>query len=271
MKRNNIRIDGLNISYLEENCHQKESILFIHGNSLNAALFENLLLSQHLKDYRMIALDLPGNGQSQHSKNPTADYTFHSLCATMVELVNVLKLEQLILFGHSLGGHLAVMLLPALKEKVKGVIKLCSPPLSSLKDIPSAFGAHPSMQYAFAGELTNEEMHILASGYGKEENSKEFVSAIKQSDPKFRDSLGTELSGEFYPNEIEIMNNFKGEILLLQGEESPLENKSYLINLPITNLHTEKIVIIKDGSHSCFLDCKEDVLNITSNYLKSLK
>ena len=87
MKPNNIKINNSQIHFLEANPSANVCILFIHGNSLSAATFEKQLNSKELSEYRMIALDLPGCGQSEKLNH----YSLQKLSELLVEFI--LKLE----------------------------------------------------------------------------------------------------------------------------------------------------------------------------------
>ncbi|RLA00888.1 MAG: alpha/beta hydrolase, partial [Gammaproteobacteria bacterium] len=45
-------------------------LLFIHGNSSSKSVFSKQLSSDLAKKYRLIALDLPGHGDSDNALNP---------------------------------------------------------------------------------------------------------------------------------------------------------------------------------------------------------
>ncbi|RYF97006.1 MAG: alpha/beta hydrolase [Chitinophagaceae bacterium] len=112
---------GIELCYLDEGTGG-ETMLFIHGLANYAPGWKKNI--EHLKgSYRCIAPDLPGNGLSEGGNHP---YSIHYFSYVIKELLEELKITNVTLVGHSMGGQIALTL--ALKEPtlVKKVI-LCAP------------------------------------------------------------------------------------------------------------------------------------------------
>jgi pimeloyl-ACP methyl ester carboxylesterase len=96
-------VQGIEIAYMDEG-EGPHTLLFLHGlGSYAPAWNKNLAL---LKDhYRCIAIDFPGYGFSQKG-----NYAFTmSFFAEIVEdFITTLKLGDVILVGHSMGGQVAM-------------------------------------------------------------------------------------------------------------------------------------------------------------------
>lgn len=109
--------DKVEIAYMDEG-HGAETILFIHGlGSYSPAWKRNI---ESLKDhYRCIAIDLPGYGKS--SKNPHSGQM--SYYADIVnEFAQELKLKNVILAGHSMGGQISMVTSLHYPDMVKKLI-----------------------------------------------------------------------------------------------------------------------------------------------------
>jgi pimeloyl-ACP methyl ester carboxylesterase len=82
-------------------------LLVLHGWLDNAGSFARLapLLAER---YRVIALELPGHGHSDH---PAAGANYHYLdhVQTVLEAARVLRLQRYTLLGHSLGAGIAAL------------------------------------------------------------------------------------------------------------------------------------------------------------------
>lgn len=106
--------DGLEIAYIEEGSGE-ETILYIHGLGSNKwAWVKNMSLSptpsvsaSEPKQYRCIALDLVGYGQSSAGDFP---YTMAFFADVIKRFIEVLKLKNVTLVGHSMGGQIAMTL-----------------------------------------------------------------------------------------------------------------------------------------------------------------
>ncbi len=105
-----------NIAYTDTGTGS-QTILFIHGLSTYSMCWvQNILELQ--KNYRCIAIDLPGNGLSDRGDFA---YSMHFFAAVLEEFITQLKLTNLTLAGHSMGAQIAITLLahrPDLAEKL---------------------------------------------------------------------------------------------------------------------------------------------------------
>ena len=99
-----VKISNLRLSVKCWGNPKDEPMLAFHGWLDNAATFDNLapLLNQH----RVISIDLPGHGFSQHRPVGSA-YHFSDLIIDIIEVIDVLCLEKVSLLGHSMGAGVA--------------------------------------------------------------------------------------------------------------------------------------------------------------------
>lgn len=108
--------NGIEIAYTETGAGSK-TLLFIHGLGSNKKSWQKNIAA--LKDrYRCIALDLPGYEESSKGAYP---FSMHFFAETVAEFIRYLKLEQLTLVGHSMGGQVSITLAlaqPSLIEKL---------------------------------------------------------------------------------------------------------------------------------------------------------
>ena len=80
-----------------------QTIVFLHGIGGNLDSFATQMAG--LKNFRSIALNLPGYGQSSRGKWPPS---FESLSARLSDFIKALQLGSVHLVGHSIGGMLAI-------------------------------------------------------------------------------------------------------------------------------------------------------------------
>ncbi len=102
-----IEVDGMQLRYREwgERRADRPSLVFIHGFANSQQSFRRI--APYLeKDYHVIALDLPGFGLS--AKPVDHDYGNGSQAQVVTDLIAALKLESVVVGGHSLGGALAL-------------------------------------------------------------------------------------------------------------------------------------------------------------------
>jgi len=94
-------------------------VLAFHGWLDNAATFDNL--APLLPELRILSLDLPGHGHSDHRASGSA-YYFIDMVMDVIEVADVLGLESFSLLGHSMGAGVATYLAGTLQEKIDYVI-----------------------------------------------------------------------------------------------------------------------------------------------------
>ncbi len=98
-----VRLSGMTIAY-RENDGAGHPVLYIHGNSSSSKTFEKQLQASH---HRCIALDLPGHGDSDRFATHT-EYGIPAYAKIVAELAQALDIEEAVIVGWSLGGHVAL-------------------------------------------------------------------------------------------------------------------------------------------------------------------
>ena len=111
----------LMIAYVDEgnkNLPAEKTIILIHGLGSYLKAW-NRNIPELAKDYRVIAIDLPGYGKSGKMPHP-GSMTWYA--SAIVKLMDHLKLEKAWIGGHSMGGQIAMVMSLYHPEKVQGLI-----------------------------------------------------------------------------------------------------------------------------------------------------
>jgi len=85
--------------YYEVRGEADDAIVFIHGWSSSIQSWKYQL--NNFKDYKVIAIDLPGHGKS--SKDLGKNYTMELLVNSVKKVLENENIEEATLFGHSMG------------------------------------------------------------------------------------------------------------------------------------------------------------------------
>ena len=117
-----MKIDGLNINYLDYGNKNGKAIVLLHGWGQNIEMM-NMLGKPFEKDFRIIVIDFPGFGNSDEPKEVMGVGEYTSVVEKMLIKLNI---DSPILIGHSFGGRVAVKF--ASRNKTDRVI-LLSPAL----------------------------------------------------------------------------------------------------------------------------------------------
>jgi pimeloyl-ACP methyl ester carboxylesterase len=122
MKRAWFTFQGQQISYATAGRPEKPALLFIHGWSSHLGVWERLIQALE-DDYYCIALDLIGFGDS--SKPRQNMHSIANQAALVLALADHLKVKQMTLVGHSMGGQIAFWIAArAAPRRVEQVISI---------------------------------------------------------------------------------------------------------------------------------------------------
>ncbi len=113
--------DGVRISYTSVG-HGEPGIVFIHGWTCDQTHWR-FQVPEFRKSFRVVTLDLPGHGASGANRK---SWSIDGLGADVATLVRGLKLKQVILVGHSMGGPVALAAAPKLRGTVRGIVAVDS-------------------------------------------------------------------------------------------------------------------------------------------------
>lgn len=120
ISRNFIETSSGKIAYFETSGKTKPIIL-IHGNSCSKEFMMRQLDELGLK-YKMIAIDLPGHGESDNARTPAKDYTVTGYACLVSEVIRKLNLEPVVVVGWSLGGEIAIEMMALFSNLLRGVV-----------------------------------------------------------------------------------------------------------------------------------------------------
>ena len=116
----NYQLDHISLSALAHGDKEQPLVLCLHGYLDNAASFIPLMKSNSLRNRRIIALEWPGHGHSQH-RNNGAHYHFLDYVSDLVALFAHNNWPAIDIVAHSMGAMVASAFAAAFPEKVKSL------------------------------------------------------------------------------------------------------------------------------------------------------
>lgn len=116
--------DGLGLHVLEWS-GEGVPFLLVHGFGHEAHVWDELIPAI-APYYRTLALDLRGHGESE--ADPKQRYTYDAQVEDLEAVTRELRLERLVLMGHSLGGRIAALFAAHHPERMAGLILVDSGP-----------------------------------------------------------------------------------------------------------------------------------------------
>lgn len=118
-----IKLGNMHLAYISKG--EGLPIIMVHGLGGNATHWQRNIESLS-KNYKCIAVDLPGYGSSDKvlSNDSTAQLSFYA--TILLQFIEALKLNQVALMGHSMGAQVAILTALKAPEKISKLI-LISP------------------------------------------------------------------------------------------------------------------------------------------------
>lgn len=102
----NIELNGVNVSYLDNQSNSQNVILFVHGYSASKDNWNQL--AYRLNDqYRLIAIDLLGHGKTD--LDPNNNYLLMNQVKLLQDFIAALNISKIHLIGNSMGGGVSLL------------------------------------------------------------------------------------------------------------------------------------------------------------------
>ncbi len=247
-----VLVQNIEISYKTNN-RTPPTIMFLHGNSLSSETFRYQYQAGTLDELNLLAIDFPGHGDSQWSKNPEKEYSLFGLRDIILELIKKLKIGKFLFAGHSLGGHVAIECLPYLKN-CNGIMLWGTPPVKLPLDISEVFLPNPEISLFYKSNLSDDERASLVKQLVQDKHHDLINNIIKKSDPQFRASLSQSLTEGKVSDEKKILQNSNINLALLHGSNDPIIKADYLHKLSELRLWKNNVQVIPNAGHSAQLD-----------------
>jgi pimeloyl-ACP methyl ester carboxylesterase len=102
---NHLDLHGERVAYVDEG--RGEVLLLLHGMAGSSQTWRSVIKPLS-RQFRVIAPDLPGHGEST---KPRSDYSLGAFAALLRDLLDELGVSRATIVGHSLGGGVAMQLL----------------------------------------------------------------------------------------------------------------------------------------------------------------
>jgi pimeloyl-ACP methyl ester carboxylesterase len=253
------RHEELNISFLSSKWpfdKGKPNLLFIHGAGVTA-LSWILQFKGLANKANVIALDLPGHGQSKGpGMNTVPDYA-----KTVADLINALKIHKCTAIGISMGGAIVQQLL------IDYASLLCAGILintgAKLKVLPAIFEAVKTDFKAFITGMSN----ILLPA----------DTDAKKHDASLKDTLAIDqevIIGDFIACDNfdirERLHEISSPVLVISSKNdiiTPVWYGEYLVKM----INNAKFTIIKGAGHLAPLEKPKAVNAAIYKYIKSIQ
>ena len=127
MKKNNRTVNGINMAYVDSHADQENNgstLVLVHGYLASSYVFRDVY-AKLIKHHRVIAMDLPGFGDSEKVNPDKAAYDRAFFADQVWALLDALGVDGPIdLLGHSMGGAVATKMTVTRQERIQKLILL---------------------------------------------------------------------------------------------------------------------------------------------------
>jgi pimeloyl-ACP methyl ester carboxylesterase len=251
MQSQTLQIGSQTIAYYQS-AGKGPAALLVHGNSASGFSFRHQLESPLGEKFRLVAIDLPGHGQSAPAADPQTTYTLPGYARIVVGVVEQLGLKKAVCVGWSLGGHIVLEASAQLPD-AGGFMIFGTPPVGFPPAMAEAFLPHPAMSSAFKADLTDTEMDAYVTAFFKPnvtEVPESFKADVRRTDGRARQVMASSIAPGGYKDEIEIVANLAVPLAILHGEQEQLVNVSYIRSLKMPTLWRGGVQIISGTGHA---------------------
>lgn len=274
--KNYITIDDLKLHYFDEG-NGKKTLLFIHGFGLSLFSFMGLFKFFDRSKYRILALDLKGNGFSDKPKN--SDYSISEQARIITELVDRIGVSEINLIGHSYGGLICLYIhylnsKRLLKFSISSTVLINSPAYNDdftppfISVLKSKIGTFFFLRILPARILSN--LLIRGTFYNKKKGLKNYLPLyIKLFSQKGYFYTMPQIAQQLIPvNSEEVIKSYKkikSPLLIIWGEHDKVLNFKQAQKLS-RDIENAKVVSIPETDHVPHEERPEAVYNMINKF-----
>ncbi len=214
----------VNMAYCDEGSGQ-DTLLFIHGLANYIPVFQYNIPALS-KRYRCVGVDLPGNGLSSKEPYP---FTLKFYAEQIIAFIEKAQLGKVTLVGHSMGGHISMMVALRRPDLVDKLILLAPSGLELFSEMEKLWFKSilqlGSFMYSDAMSL---ETVINQSYYNKERlGAKKIIGDLKElmqlhTGNYWRNMVKTNIESMLDEQVFPFLHLIQQPVLLVMGEQDLL-------------------------------------------------
>ncbi|RYE84234.1 MAG: alpha/beta hydrolase, partial [Hyphomicrobiales bacterium] len=225
-------------------------LLLLHGAGAAKDVFVQQFESAIAQQFRVIALDLPGHGDSSDAHDPTQGYTVGGYAGAVSEAMAALGVRRAAVYGWSLGGHIAIELLGS-TDLVAGLMLTGAPPVGR-GPIAMLRGFHTSWDMLLASKdhFNERDVDRFAALCFEDAAEPAFRAAIERADgrsrPVFQRSM---MRGDGVDQRLTVEATTV-PIGIVNGQREPFARLGYFPTLSYRSLWRDTCFVISGAGHA---------------------
>lgn len=240
-----MRINNLNINYIDYGNKKGKAVVLLHGWGQNLEMM-NMLGKPFEKDFRIVNIDLPGFGKSS---TPTEALFIKDYAYILNKLLDNLNIKKPIIIGHSFGGRIGIKYASLFDT---GKLILLSAPFRG--------NGKRSIKQKILKILKRVPVINLLEGYAK---NKIGSTDYKKASPVMKRVLVNTVS----ENLLEDAKNIKCPTVLIYGTndtEVPFEEAKILEK----EINNSGLVIYDNCTHYAYLERLNQTISVIDSFIR---
>lgn len=227
-------------------------IVMLHGSGSSSEVFARQLESPVLANHRLVALDLPGHGGSADAEHPEEAYTVRGLAETVATALERLRVDNCVVFGWSLGGHVAIELAARLAT-VRGLFLMGTPPVArGPLGLLRAFQAHWDLLLASKVTYTHKDAVRFERLCFDDTGDPAFLAAIERADGRLRSVFLKSLMRGEGTDQKRFVETTDIPVAVLNGAADPFVRLGYMESVAYSHLWRGRCHVIPGVGHTPF-------------------
>ena len=232
-------------------------LLMLHGSGASRKVFAPLLAGPLAERHRLVALDLPGHGESSNARDPGWGYSLTGFADIVADVLRSLDIGRVAIFGWSLGGHIAIELLHR-HPGVAGLFLTGAPPVGR-GPIAMLRGFHASWDMLLASKekFTPHDVEryaLLCYGPGA---PVAFLDDIRRADGRARVFFSRSIMRGDGADQKRTVEDAHVPVAIVNGEHDPFIRHGYIAGLGIPTLWDGRVHTLEGAGHAAFRDASE--------------
>jgi pimeloyl-ACP methyl ester carboxylesterase len=242
---------------LSETSGKSLPILMLHGSGCARQVFAKQLTGPLGEIHRMIAIDLPGHGESGDALDPPSAYTIRGLAAAVGDVLDELGIGRAIVYGWSLGGHVAIELMGS-HPAVAGLMLTGTPPvargpLGSLR----GFHTHWDLLLASKRHYSERDVERFAKLCFGDSGDPAFLDMIRRADGRVRTNVFKSMMLGDGVDQRRAVEDAAVPVAIINGADDPFVRLSYIAGLSYASLWDDRCHVIAGAGHTPFWQTPE--------------
>jgi pimeloyl-ACP methyl ester carboxylesterase len=265
-----VTVAGQELTY-RESVGTGRPVVLVHGNSSASRTWQALMDGPFGERFRCLAMDLPGHGRSKPAADADA-YSLPGYAGVLAGLMTATGVEDAVVVGWSLGGHIALEAAPKL-PKAAGFVIFGAPPVGTPDQLGDAFLPNPAMNVGFSAEVDADAARSYAASFlapGSTFPLTEFVDDILATDGAARAGLMTSIGAGRFTDEVRIVAELSRPLAVLHGEGEQLVSLDYLRTVAMPTLWRGEVQVLPGSGHAPHEEAPQEFAAVLTRFITEL-